>query len=151
MGAKIEKLQWSEKDFEKMGWHDNHVYGLALNVEEFKFVLDIDYILEWVKPNEKETYFKFWVAPATLVFKNVRDLVLNFEGGLEIGIEEILRKEIKTAKKIEYDWRIVTSVGLICFKSSGYEQYIRNPPKLIENQKIGLNNRGGISFETVSV
>lgn len=150
MGAKIEKLQWSEKDFEKMGWHDNHVYGLAFN-EDFKFVLDIDYILEWVHPNENETYIKFLVAPATLVFKNVRDLVIDFEGGLEIEIEEIQREEIKNAKRVEYDWRIVTGVGLIYFKSSGYEQYIRNPPKLIENQKIGLNDRGGISFETVSV
>lgn len=148
MDIEIKKLQWSEKDFDTMGWHDNHIYALAFNEEDFKLLLDIDYILEWVHPNENETYFKFWIAPATLVFKNVKDLSINIEGSLDIEIEEIQREEVKNGNRVEYDWKIVTGIGLICFTSSGYEQFIRKTPKLIDNQKIGLNYRGGISFET---
>jgi hypothetical protein len=150
MDNKIEKLQWSEKDFDKMGWHDSHVYALAFNEEDFKLVLDIDYILEWVHPIENETYFKFWVAPATLVFKQVRDLNIDFEGSsIEVEIEGIQRVEVKNDKQAEYNWTIETGIGSVNFKSTGFEQFIRRTPELISNQKIGLNARGGISFTEI--
>lgn len=151
MDTKVEKFQWSEKDFDQMGWHDSHIYALAFDDEDFKLVLDIDYILKWVDPIENETYFKFWVAPATLVFKRVRDLKVAFEGPfIEIDIEDIDREEVKGTKIAESNWMISTGIGSISFKAVGFDQFIRRTPTLISTQKIGLGNRGGISFAEVA-
>ncbi|MEP2510417.1 MAG: hypothetical protein ABJH72_13725 [Reichenbachiella sp.] len=153
MEMNIEKLIWNQDDFDQMGWHDSHVYALAFKNENFELIFDLDYITEWVHPNETETYFKFWVAPTTLVFKNVHSLNIDLDDSLEILIEEIKRDNpVKAinAQQLEYDWRIETSNGLISFKSVGYVQFIRELPELISTQKIGLEKRGGLSFaETV--
>ena len=63
---------WTDADFERMSWHDNHVHAIRF-VEgqngEGELVLDIDYILEWQKADGAA--FLFRVQPATLVFHGV--------------------------------------------------------------------------------
>ena len=43
---------WSDSQFSEMSWHDNHVHALRI-VEDVhgagQLVLDLDYILEWMK------------------------------------------------------------------------------------------------------
>lgn len=141
----FDKLIWDEKDFEEMGWHDCKIYGLAFKNETFELVFDLDYIVNWVKPENQESYFKFWVVPATLVFKNVWDLNVELEDTLDMEIEDLYRNESDTVRK-EYFWKLVTRTGQITFKSTGYKQYFRESPRLIESQKIGFTERGGISF-----
>ncbi len=41
MTYQLEKNIWTDTDFEKMGWHDNHIYKIRL-IKDLE--LDIDYI-----------------------------------------------------------------------------------------------------------
>jgi hypothetical protein len=156
IGLDLKKLIWNENDFEQMGWHDNKIYALAFKDEDFEFVLDIDYILKWVQPEKNDTQFKFWVVPATLVFRNVWDLNINLESNVKLEIQDLFRENPhppKNAKHIEesteYDWRIETHSGEITFKSVGFKLYFRKSPVLLDSTKIRLKERGGISFETI--
>ncbi len=47
MTYQLEKNIWTDTDFEKMGWHDNHIYKIRL-IKDLE--LDIDYILQWNSP-----------------------------------------------------------------------------------------------------
>jgi hypothetical protein len=142
---------WTEADFEKMGWHDCKLYGIAFNDEKFEMAFDIDYIIEWVRQTNGSSY-KFWVSPVTLIFKNVYNLEVNVTS-LNFTIQDISRRNPsipKNAKHInenvEYDWTIELAEGEINFNSVGYTQYSRTPPVLLDEQHINPNERGGISF-----
>jgi len=74
----LEKALWTEEDFEVMGWHDNTIHAFSID-NRYRFLLDIDYIFTWVHPKPGKRYFKFWIAPSTLIFENVLDLVFDME------------------------------------------------------------------------
>lgn len=150
---KLDKWVWTEADFEQMGWHDAHIYAFAFVPEEFEFVLDIDYILEWVHPAPGETYFKFWVAPATLVFENVNELLIDLEPHSGIEIQDLKREDAQLPRNAEYinrntEWRWVLDclAGEISLRSIGYKQYFRRAPVFGTAQMLGLEGRGGFSF-----
>lgn len=152
---KTDKLVWTEDDFDQMGWHDNKIYAMAFGIDEHEIRFDIDYILEWIQPKEGETYFKFVVVPATIIFRNVYDLKVNF-GLLNIIIEDIYKdspiqpKNVGFIKEqVEYNWTIDTNNGEITFKSVGYKQYARRQPQLIDQQSIDTIQRGGICFDAL--
>lgn len=72
---KPEKSIWTEKDYEQMGWHDCHIYGLVFQNDDSDsfatdLIFDIDYIFQWVHPTPPQRNFSFWVAPCTLKFEN---------------------------------------------------------------------------------
>ena len=149
---KLEKSYWTENDFEDMGWHDCKIHGLSFdsNNERFKsdFIFDIDYILKWVKPEKDNKYFTFWISPCTLIFHNVFGLNADFDWknylSLEIEIYEL--KMIQKGPGSKYKVEIETSLGIIAFEASGFEQFVRKAPKHIQNQWFNLEERGGISF-----
>jgi len=150
---KLEKLVWSDNDFDQMGWHDSKVYAIAFDDENFQFMLDIDYIFQWIHPQEGETYFKFWVSPVTLVFENVWDLNINLDSNCRLEINNIQRCNPEKPKnadfvnnRTQYDWLVETQQGEIVFKSVGFKQYIRQEPILQTAQAIEFKKRGGISF-----
>ena len=151
---KLEKWVWTEDDFDVMGWHDATVHAIAVIPEKFELILDIDYILQWVHPQEGETYFKFWVSPATLVFENVYDLKIDLEPAAGIELQDIRRTDPRTPNNAEHierqkDWRwtIEAHDGEITFASIGFHQYFRKKPSLGGAQNIDLETRGGFSFE----
>ena len=151
----VEKWIWTDADFEVMGWHESQVYAVAFFSETFEFALDIDYIFQWIHPTENETYFKFWVAPATLIFEYVYDLKfdieIDFGGGLEIDfIERTEPKKIEAgdfAGRDEWRWIIGTHEGEINLRATSYKQYTRKQPVFGQSQAIETNVRGGISFQ----
>ena len=148
----LEKLIWDDTDFPKMGWHDARIYAMSFNSDNYELALDIDYIVKWVNPANAGSPFKFWVAPATLVFRNVYDLNIS-QYTLDIEIQDIHRenpvvpKNANDIDRYEYDWRIETTNGEITFKAVGYKQYFRKSPVLLDSQAIDFKERGGISFE----
>ena len=154
---KLEKKIWTDTDFDIMGWHDCKVYAISFfDGASFELALDIDYIFKWIKPNDNDTYFKFWVAPATLVFKNVHDLNINLDS-IDFKIDEIVRSNPIRPKNadyvgdvFEYDWTVETSSGVLTFKSIGYLQIIRQNPNLSDHQFVDIKERGGVSFERTS-
>jgi hypothetical protein len=152
----LEKLIWNESDFEQMGWHDSKIHAIAFRDETFELALDIDYIVEWVQPNDNKANFQFWITPSTLVFRNVCDLTVSVEANLSLQIQDIYKTNPrlpKNAKHIqesfEYDWTIETNNGEITFKSVGYRQYFRKKPILSDSQKITLEQRGGVCFDII--
>lgn len=150
----LEKWVWTENDFERMGWHDSQVYAFAFSPETFELLLDIDYIFQWVQPEPGEEFFKFWVAPVTLIFQNVYDVDFDLQimtAGLEI--DSIIREQPRTPRNAEYIenniewlWTLDCQQGEIKLWSAGYKQYIRAAPRFDKGQRLGLSARGGYSF-----
>jgi hypothetical protein len=128
----LEKTLWTGADFELMGWHDARVQAISFG-KDYQLLLDIDYIFEWVYPEEGETYFKFWIAPCTLVFENVYSLKFDLEVSVpsELYIDEIKRTNpnpTPNGELIEYDWQIESDGGSVTFKATDYNQYVRYTP-----------------------
>jgi len=150
----VEKWIWTEDDFERMGWHDSQIHAMAFSPANFELILDIDYILKWIHPKPEETYYKFWVAPATLVFENVYEIDIttrSYPSGLEI--DAITRKDLGAPRNAEFIrkahewlWTIECHEGEITFRSAGYKQYIRTYPVFGGQQTLDLSSRG-FSFD----
>lgn len=139
MDYKLEKQVWTDADFEQMGWHDCNIYKIRLTDD---LELDIDYILQWNKPDLEGLPFTFWVAPATLVFKSVQNLTFDFDIGFENAFEiEDIENESENC------WTIITQQGDIQFNSKGYEQYIRQKPFFEFGQTISFSERNGYSLD----
>lgn len=137
-----------------MGWHDVTVHAFAFIPEKYELLFDIDYILQWVHPQEGETYFMFWVAPATLVFENVYDLKIDLEPVAGIELQDIRRADPKIPANAEYigrnqewRWTIEAHDGEITFGAIGFHQYFRRAPSFGSVQVLPLDARGGFSFD----
>jgi hypothetical protein len=148
----LEKSVFTEEDFEDMNWHDSFIYGISF-ADNFKLHFDIDYIFKWVLTGKK---YKFWIAPCTLVFENVYDIIFDLEmSSTQLDIDGIKRENPQRPKNADYikrdtefDWTIQTQQGIISFKSVGYKQYVRRLPEFLNRQIIGKEARDGISFNT---
>jgi hypothetical protein len=68
-----------KNDFQSMCWHDNAIHGISIREGDDgcggELDLDIDYILEWIEPENNS--FSFRIAPTTLTFHDVSDLVIS--------------------------------------------------------------------------
>jgi hypothetical protein len=144
---------FSTKDFAEINWHDCKIHGLAFDEVEFKFYLDIDLIIEWIEPLPNEDGYKFKVAPATLIFRNVWNLVFDIDTNLALDVDSVSMQNPHCPKnkdyiqdENEYDWNIVLQQGEISFNSIGFEIYIRKSPEIRKEQSFVLKERGGISF-----
>ncbi len=139
MTYKLEKKIWTDDDFDQMGWHDCNIYKVRLTED---LELDIDYILQWNEPDLEGLPFTFWIAPATLVFKQVKDLTLEFSIGYEdaFEIEDIERDDQQL-------WTIITRHGDFQFTCEGFEQFIRQDPFFEFGQTISYQRRNEHSLE----
>lgn len=139
---KLEKWEWTQEDFEHMGWHDCAIYALRF---EGDIYLDIDYILQWNHPGELSMSYTFWMAPATLVFEQPTylklDVEVDFINGFEIA--EISREKNEKGETI---WTIETQEGNIIIGAEKYKQIFRRPPSFQFSQAVPSDERGGISF-----
>ena len=142
MTYELEKNIWTDSDFDQMGWHDNHIYKIRLTQD---LELDIDYIFKWNPPDLEGLHYTFWIAPATLVFKNIRNIIFELTTGFEDGfeIEDIEREN-------ENQWTIITRQGDIQFISEGFEQYVRQAPSFQFGQRIPFPERYGYSLDRVT-
>lgn len=152
----LDKLIWTQDDYEQMGWHDCGIYGLAfLPVDETgvsHLVFDIDYIFKWVNPVPPKQNFSFWVAPCTLIFKNAFALTINIDKRgnatdvLEIADLHLVDKTEQETNKFIYEWTIELQEGQINFKSSGFDQIVKQQPIYTDGQSLTLKERNGINF-----
>ena len=141
----LEKWEWTENDFDDMGWHDCPIYAIRFDDNIY---FDIDYIFKW---NDEGTgnSFTFWIAPATLIFENSYylkiDVALDFINGIEIA--KISKSE---NEKKEIIWDISTQKGEILIGAQTYRQIIRRSPSFQFFQYVPTEERGDISFSTLS-
>ena len=139
MPYELEKRIWTDADFDKMGWHDNLIYKIRL-AEDLE--MDIDYILQWNQPEVEGLPFTFWIAPATLVFKNVTDLRFEFDMHFsELGEIDFIER------KSDSHWIINTQRGDLEFRADGFEQFIRQDPSFQFGQTIPHKERCGFSLD----
>ena len=142
MTYELEKRFWTDLDYNEMGWHDNHLYKIRLKED---LEMDIDYIFQWNEPDLEGIPFTFWVAPATLVFKNIKNLRLEFDFAFEGSFEiEGIERENKN------QWTVITQQGDIQFTSEGFEQFIRQNPSYQFGQTISYAERNGYSLDRVT-
>lgn len=156
----LDKPIWTQDDYGQMGWHDCTIYGLTfLPVDEngaTDLVFDIDYIFKWVNPSKPGQPLSFWVSPCTLVFKSAFALTMNIDrrGGttdmLEVADLYLVDKVEQEANKWIYEWVIELQEGKIHFKSSGFDQIVRQQPIFTKSQCLTLEERNGISFSQTS-
>lgn len=81
----LEKTLWNNNDFDQMGWHDNRIWFSVADELQYEFILDIDYIFQWVEPAEGEHSFRFFVAQATMVFANPKDIRVNLHSAVALS------------------------------------------------------------------
>jgi hypothetical protein len=152
----LERPVLTDADFEQMGWHDVRVHAVAFRAEIFEFWLDADYIFSWVHPCDDETHFRFWVAPVTLIFRNVHSLRFDIEShDGSLSLQGVSRSEPGLARNAEYlrnplemSWFLDCNEGEISFRSIGFSQFTRYPPVLSHTPQLTVEERGGISFAT---
>jgi len=143
-----ERSVWDESHFDEMSWHDNHVYGLRIrkgnDCDGGELELDIDYILEWLRPTE--TSFSFLLAPATLTFRDVFDLRIEIDyaavgAAITLFSISVIKREMDSFGlpkwRIELNW----PKGLISFSAGGFTQNLRESPAISECQSLEGHER----------
>ena len=140
------------KDFESIIWHDCKIYGFAFDDSKYKLYFDIDFINEWIKPQEKEKRYKLKITPATLVFSNVWDVNFDIDTNLSLDIDSVVKKNPHISRnkpqKMEYEWEMELLQGKITFKSIEFKIYFRDKPQILNFGDRTLIKRGGVSFST---
>jgi hypothetical protein len=130
--------RWHTADFEAMQWHDVCVHGFRIVADErgtAELVLDIDFILEWIR--EDDGRFRFRIAQAILQFHEVfglrfaLDYVACSAGMSAFSIDRIERVPLREIADDEdhfgpWRWRIDVGwpEGFLEFESSGFSQWL---------------------------
>ena len=153
--------QVTEADFEQLGWHDNTVYGVRIDIGDpdrgdwhADLVVDLDHIVEWVC--ERDGRCRFRVAPATLTFHHATDLRIAIDCGDSgsqaalhtFAIDRISRVPVADQKicldRPYWRWRIAfcwPQGGEIAFGASGFTQRLRAAPVLLDEQQLSPADR----------
>jgi hypothetical protein len=146
---------WSEADFDQMNWSTARVHAFAALAASSELVLDIDYPVRWIKPAPPAVDPACWVAPATLVFENVRFVEFHLKASIiQFSIERVRQfRPVDAAAGALYLWILDLferedpfGSGALQFYASGYKQYIRRLPVLADGPNLDDQERGGISF-----
>jgi hypothetical protein len=141
---------WTDADYDAMSWHDAAVHGLRFIEGEHgtgEFVLDIDYILEWIPAGE---VFQVRVQPATLMFRGVFGLKLSLDyarcsaGFTPFSINGIERRSEQRTGYIAHLWNIPINwpVGQITFEAKGFEQRSTGQPRMTNAGALKPDERG---------
>jgi len=146
------RRRWTTADFEELSWHDCAVHGLSIlkGDDEYgsgELVLDLDFIVEWLRVGEGQLRFR--VAPATLTFHDVSELkiAIDYQGaamtplslhGIERGIVEQPGATSFQGWRLELNWPFNSS---ITFGGSGFTQVLRREPLLIDGQQLTVAQR----------
>jgi hypothetical protein len=155
----------TEFEFEKLSWHDCHIWRLDLQVGDpdeddwtSDLVLGVDFIVEWLCGADRSTKFK--VAPATLVFHGVTDPRIAISWGntgfqasiFEPSIGKIVREQVVDQKvffdRPYYRWRIELNWpdgGEIAFGAVGFTQTLLAEPVVCDRQHLSLKERSRLT------
>src|SRR5919108_1867811 len=142
---------WTNVDFARMSWHDNHVHGLSIRAGEHglgELTLDLDYILDWLCAPGGSCEFR--VAPATLTFHETTDLRIEIDYSVSnaaltpFSISEIRRESVSVgAFGRIFRWTIAINwpKGSISFHASGFTQVLRGADVVTPDQWLSPERR----------
>jgi len=146
----VEKPVWDDSDFDAMGRHDARIWSMLADTDAFEFLLDLDYICKWAHPVDGETYFRFWVAPVTMVCESAHTVRIDIESQLgEIEVADLFRESpepTRTGEAVQHTYRFDCQEGEISLKATGFKMFVRQPPVLLQAQSLNLHERNGVSF-----
>lgn len=150
------QTKWTEADFDKMSWHDCRISSIALDQDgqwQSDLVLDLDYILEWLKGPGK--FLRFRIAPAVLRFASVDNLRLNvslkFKEPMEIY--SIERTDLSTKVFNNFHWTIKMQNyqgekdNLIEFDATGFIQELAGDAIETGSQNLTAKQRQKLQEE----
>jgi hypothetical protein len=152
----------TETDFDKVSWHDCHLWGFELHRGEpdeddwtSDLVFHLDYIVEWLCGVDRRMSFR--IAPARLTFHGVTDLKLAIDWGqsgfqvvpAQVTINRISREQITDQKvfldRPYYRWTIelhqTLTKGGIEFGAVGFTQTLLADPVVKAQQSLTLRER----------
>jgi hypothetical protein len=137
---------WTDADFDELSWHDNYVHGIQVEGGgEFgtgTLILDLDYILEWLRPSGQ--LFEFRIAPASLTFHDVFALKIDLDwigaAMSPFSISQISRQKLPHES---WSWSIGVNwpEGTITFEATGFTQMLRSEPLIKREQHLEANER----------
>ena len=141
---------WTEKNFEEMSWHDNHVHGLRISEGEYgagELEFDMDHITRW---RNSEGGFEFRIVPATLTFREVTNLQVSLDYATPtaalgpFSIASIERESQQRERYVAQVWKILINWpnGAIKFESTGFVQRGVGEPVLSKEQRLAPAQRG---------
>ncbi|MEI6620847.1 MAG: hypothetical protein WCP28_02940 [Actinomycetes bacterium] len=148
VAPQVRQTQFSEVDLSQVSWHDNAVHAFAFEPEPSSgtLMLDIDHIVQWIKPVGGAEAYSFWICPATLVLPDAFDLKLNVDPiGYDLAIVDC-DVDGPDDRGI-YTWGLVGNYFELRLRSTGFRQYLRRPPTNSTRQRLAVAERGGISFD----
>jgi hypothetical protein len=155
----------TEADFDDLSWHDCHIWGLHFDVGDpdeddwtSDLALDLDYIVEWLRPQPDKLAFR--VAPATLVFHGVTDPRISvswgnsgFQNALHgISIDAIYRERVQEQRvyldRPYFSWRIAFNWPAgdeITFGAVGFTQSLLADPVVVNTQHLSRSTRSRLT------
>jgi hypothetical protein len=151
----------TEADFDRMSWHDCHIWGLQLRVGDGRaddwtsdLVFDIDFITDgFCRPDSR---CQFLVAPAALAFHSVTDPRIDVDWGdsgfrislHDMSIDRIERERVKDQEihldRPYYKWKIRLNSpkdGEISFGAVGFTQTLLAKPVQTTDQNLWVKER----------
>lgn len=145
--------KWTENDFDQMSWHDNAVHGIKIIEGEHgsgEFVLDLDYILDWLPSQNSIDCFQFRVAPAELRFHEATNLRVSLDYASataaltpfsihRIHVESVIYEGgVRSLKwRIEINW----PHGEITFQAPRFTQVLTGNVVVTDNQSLSNEER----------
>ncbi len=148
--GKLASMIWSDIEIEDISWHDSSIRSLLLGDDGVQLLFDIDFICEWIGPEEKHSVFSFYIAPATLVFPYASEIRVSLFDGTPMSIFSIDKENPRPTpygNDTVWDWTIDGPHGQIRLRSTGFVLYFRCEPLLTQSQLLTLRERGGIAFD----
>jgi len=164
----LRKATLTDHDLAETAWDHCRIHALAvtddegppddLTPEEFQdqddldptapsaleLHLDLDYIVSRVDPGPMRDV-RFWVAPATLIFSSVWDIVGSLRSVcLPLELKTLVREP--ASPQGEPRWHLEGRDMDLRFQAWSYTLYLRRPPRY-GNRVLRMAERGGISFD----
>ena len=145
--------RWTDADFDTLSWHDNHVHGLRISEGQYgsgEVVLDLDFIMEWVRSDSGGIQFR--IAPALLTFHEVTKLKIQLDyrsasaALCPFSIAAIERRLESRERYTATVWTISVNwpIGEISFEATGFSQVLRAPPIVKDQQSLTETERTAV-------
>lgn len=139
-----------KEDLQRLLTHDTYIYGFGFNSKKHELYFDVDIIKNCIKKSNK---YLFRIYPATVVFKNVWDIIIDISTDDDIIISQVQtayygipRNEEYINCSKEYEVNIECLQGDISFKTIGGNIVKRGEEEVLDTVKIGISSKRPMSF-----
>lgn len=137
--------------FDEIIFHDTCIYAWGITPQDFKLLLDVDWIMREKLENEECV---FELAPSVFVFENVWDIKMDIEMNVDLVIDDIdilstsipKNKDYLPSQSLEYLVRINCMEGLLQFRTIGMEIYQKKDKVKCMRTNLSMEDRGGLSL-----